>query len=81
MKKSLTKKSNLPDAPHSVALGNTVLIQRPHLWSMCRGVVVKHVDGGLHRVMVFGKMGNVFHADCPGDQLCVDNCWQEIELL
>lgn len=54
------------------AAGETVLVQRPNLWSGAVGEVIK-VDNGIHRIRIEAKPGgstfSAFHADVSGDQL------------
>lgn len=58
--------------PQKFAVGETVKILRPHLWSGCVGCVVSFA-GGLHRIKIEGRPDganmNYFHADVPASQL------------
>ena len=52
------------------AVGERVVIQRPHLWSGCAGVVEKFdKETTLHLLAVTGKNGEMFHAEATADQL------------
>jgi len=62
-----------PIQPQKFAVGETVLINRPHLWSGCVGEVVKF-ENGLHRIRIVGKCDAgekppVFHTDAEGEFL------------
>jgi hypothetical protein len=54
------------------AVGETVAILRPHLWSNCVGEVVS-VNNGMHRIRIEAKPDgstfSFFHADVDGHLL------------
>jgi hypothetical protein len=72
MAKAKNLKNKHAEEPRKFADGDTVLINRPHLWSGCSGVVVGFADG-LHRVKVTARPDattqGFFHTDVPGSQL------------
>lgn len=53
--------------------GTPVLILRPHLWSGAAGVVESYNEvTTLHRILIHGKDGANFHADCTAEVLKMD---------
>ncbi len=58
--------------PQKFAVGETVIILRPHLWSSCSGAVVSF-SAGMHRVKIDAKDGETypsgFHADVGAREL------------
>lgn len=70
--KKKSKGLDYSNEPRKFEDGETVLINRPHLWSGCSGVVVFFKEG-LHRVRIEAKEGGStcshFHADVPGGML------------
>lgn len=68
----MAKRKEAPLEPQKYAVGETVLILRPHLWSRCCGEVVAFANG-LHRVKIEARdketYPNGFHTDVPGSQL------------
>ena len=57
--------------PGHVAVGNTVDILRPHLWSGCRAIVENKLDDGQWWLAVAGRDGAVFHTQAPASVLSV----------
>lgn len=68
------KKDRNPHAnePRMFSDGDKVLINRPHLWSGCSGIVVGFKDG-LHLVKITARIEGAtqefFHTEAPGSQL------------
>jgi len=60
------------ETPQKFAVGESVIILRPHLWSDAIGEIVSF-NNGLHRVKIKAKADGStfshFHADVPGEQL------------
>ena len=54
--------------PQKFAVGETVLIKRPHLWASCVGEVVSFANG-QHCIKIAGKHGDVFHTDAAAEFL------------
>lgn len=69
--RTVAKKKKQPEAKKDLprfAVGEPVIIIRPHLWSGCTGEVISEM-GGVHRVKIAGKDKAFFRTDVPGDQL------------
>lgn len=67
------KKTEAVLEPQKFSVGETVKINRPHLWSDCVGEVVSFKDG-MHRIKIKSIYDGFdrdacFHTDAPASQL------------